>query len=367
MERCTACLLPASYPGLQFDENGVCSHCRTQSFRELRGEDKLREVIDSYRGKNDKYDCIVAFSGGRDSSFMLWYAVKKLGLKALAVFVDNGFAPEQTMTNIRNATDALGVDLVIKKHSFVSNCVGETIRSWVRKPSPGMVGLLCAGCVYALRMNLFAAAYEYQIPLMLFGLGEPEPETTFAEKLLMSNPHKKLSKFSLGMGFLSEMLSNPSYALKPVCVSTYTREFIFRWAPPLRKRMMRKFYYPELRIVEPFYYIEWNEDEITSVIHNELNWRKCDYSGSTWRTDCEIATFKNHLYKETLGFSKTDELLSSMIRCGMVTRERALERLETESTISEEFIVEFLGKFGIEHSRFKAALEKYRNSRRRYQ
>ncbi len=361
MKKCTSCILPESYPGIHFGEDGVCGYCRSYKPRAaLRGEEKLREIIDSYRDEGRKYDCIVAYSGGRDSSYLLWYAKNRLGLRVLACFVDNGFAPEQTIANINNATKKLGIDLVVRKHEYVRRCARHTLKSWTRRPEPGMIGLLCAGCNFALRYYLLDVANEHQVPLMLFGIGEPEPETTFAEKLLMSDPHKKLSKISLGTGFASKIAANPSYLTDPRALMTYSKEYIFRWVPFMRKLMTRKIAYPEMRILEPFYYIQWDEDEIVSVIHDELGWRKCDYSGSSWRTDCEIATIKNYMYRETLGFSKLDELLSNMIRCGMTTREAALERVEKESYISEDFVREFLEGLKLDHASFKASIEKAR-------
>jgi len=356
MKTCSRCILPDTYPGIEFDAEGVCNHCLSYRPRVSRGEEKLREIIDSYRGRNAKYDCIVAYSGGRDSSYLLWYATQKLGLKVLACFVDNGYAPEQTLTNIRNATEALGIDLVIRKHGYVRKCVRHTLKSWIRRPDPGMIGLLCAGCNFALRYYLLEMAREHKVPLVLFGLGEPEPETTFAEKLLMSNPHKKLSKVSLGLGFASRIAANPSYLSNPGALSVYMKEYIFRWAPFLRKMMTKKVAYPEMRVLEPFYYIDWDEDEIVSVIHDKLNWEKCTYSGSSWRTDCEIATFKNYLYKQTIGFSKLHELLSNMIRCDMTTREKAIARVEKEGYISEDFIRGFLEEAGLDYQAFQSAM-----------
>ena len=175
----------------------------------------------------------------------------------------------------------------------------------------------------------------------------------------MRNPHKQLSKISLAVGFASQIASNPRYLTSPVALSIYSREYIFRWAPFLRKLMTRKVAYPEFKVLEPFYYIEWDEDEITSVIQDKLEWEKCSYSGSTWRTDCEIATFKNFLYRETIGFSKLDELLSNMIRCGMTTREQARERLTRESVISEEFVRDFLEKLDLDYEELRASMRRY--------
>jgi len=135
-KRCSRCVLPVNYPGIRFDDDGVCNFCHGTEEIKLLGEEKFLEVIDKFRNGPGKYDCMVAMSGGRDSTYVLWYAVKKLGLRTLACFVDNGFVPEQTHKNVKTATERLGVDLVIKKHDLVGKSVGHTMRSWMKRPTP---------------------------------------------------------------------------------------------------------------------------------------------------------------------------------------------------------------------------------------
>ena len=46
------------------------------------------------------YDCVVPLSGGKDSVYVLYYTVKKLGLRAIAVSYDNGFVHEVAIRNM---------------------------------------------------------------------------------------------------------------------------------------------------------------------------------------------------------------------------------------------------------------------------
>ena len=97
LKRCSRCVLPETYPYIRFDDQGVCNFCRDQAptdQRDLKGEVELRRTIDKLRNHSGRYDSIVALSGGRDSAYMAWYAVRKLGLKPLAFTVNNGFMPE---------------------------------------------------------------------------------------------------------------------------------------------------------------------------------------------------------------------------------------------------------------------------------
>jgi hypothetical protein len=353
--------LPSNYPGITFDSEGICNYCRQTKKAELLGEDRFHEIIDTYRNGPGKYDCMVALSGGRDSSYVLWLAVRKLGLRTLAVFVDNGCVPEQTRANVETATKTLGVDLVVKKHDLVTKCTKHTMKSWMKRPTPGMIGLLCAGCTLGLRIKLLEAAKENDIPMMLYGVGEPEQ--SFAEKYMSYNPHGAITKRALAIGFLSELGFNPSYLASPRGLGAYTKEFLFRFSPAYRRRVLRNVQPSGFTQVEPFYYMKWDEQEILSVIRRDLNWGSCAYTKNTWRTDCTIAILKNYLYQETVGFSKVEELLSNLIRLGMITREEAVERLKRDSVISDEFVNEFFETLGLDVADLRKALTRAKKSK----
>ncbi len=357
MKRCAQCILPESYPGIIFNEKGICNYCNTYKRNEYAGEDELKNKLDPYRNKNGKYDCLVGISGGRDSTYLLWYAVKVLRLRVLALFVDNGVATETAKLNVKNAADILNIDLVIKKNDFIKKCIKHTIQNWMRKPSIGMIALMCAGCEYGIRLEFIQTAKENQISLLFIGIGEPTK--SFANRFLSINPHGKITKFSLIVGFLLEIIKNPSYLKYPSCLMTYTKEYIARWSPLLRKRIMKKLVYPRnLKMICPFWFIKWDEKEIISVITNQLKWKKYSGSESTWKSDCKLAILKNYLYKEMVGFTKMDDLLSNMIRENMITREEGLKRLKNESIISQQFIIDFFDELGLSFSDLNIALRR---------
>jgi hypothetical protein len=357
MKRCSRCVLPETYPGITFNEEGVCNRCHTHgevvSVMRL-GEEKLRSVIDQYKGRNEDYDCLVALSGGRDSTYALYYAVEILGLRVLAFTIDNGLMPHQTHENIQKAVGILGVDHVIEKHDLLERNVKPVLTAWFHRPSPAMLPFLCVGCRLSLYRGFLQTARRYRIPLLVTGLGEPE--SSFATKFFCSDvSHKMLSLIS-GVG--REMIRNPRYLLmRPSFPYWISVEYLYAFSP---QPIMPKLICPEMHHLRLFEYIDWDEQQIVAVIRSELGWEKYGYSESTWRSDCKISLLKNHLYSETLGFSKNDELVSNMIRLGMMTREEGLARLERENVYPEQFLREFFKEVGIPYRMYQTGLARIR-------
>lgn len=114
--QCSRCFMDTTAEGIEFDEQGICNYCK--EFEEIlkKPKKKLELNLDEFvkrikeEGKDKRYDCIVGVSGGVDSSYTL-VKVKELGLRPLAVHMDNGWDSEIASNNIKNLVETLGVDL----------------------------------------------------------------------------------------------------------------------------------------------------------------------------------------------------------------------------------------------------------------
>ncbi len=117
---CTRCVMDTSTKEIVFDDQGVCNFCTT--FLENSGhilhmpnserDHILAALVEKvkHEGVGKPYDCIIGVSGGVDSSWALLKAVE-LGLRPLAVHMDNGWNTEAAQHNISNLVRGLGVDL----------------------------------------------------------------------------------------------------------------------------------------------------------------------------------------------------------------------------------------------------------------
>ncbi len=118
--QCERCLMDTTAEGITFDAEGVCSYCKSFLIQSSHVLDKapgdrqreLVALVDEIKeaGRGKRYDCIIGVSGGVDSSWALVKAVE-LGLRPLAVHMDNGWNSELAQNNIANLVRGLGVDL----------------------------------------------------------------------------------------------------------------------------------------------------------------------------------------------------------------------------------------------------------------
>ena len=345
MRRCSTCVMPESTPGIVFDHNGVCNYCATYQKFDYKGEQKLLKILNAHRNKNNRYDCIVNISGGRDSAYTLLMLVKEYQMKVLAVNYENPFTDIQAKINIQNMVKALKIDIVQfeLKNRIHERCLRNNLLAWFRHPSAAMVPVVCIGCKI-IWPDIIRIARKYNIHCIVNG-GNPFEYTSFKKELL-SVPRDASLKSTYRKnirGLLREALKNISY-LNPILLPATLKGYLFENQYAIGSRLLAA----NIDRIDFFHYIPWNEDEILSRIRSELNWDSPSNLNSTWRFDCQISHLKDFMYMKTLGITERDDFYSKMIREGLITREYALSRLKNENKLHLDIIEEILSRLGIE-------------------
>jgi len=111
---CSNCLTPSSRPRIEFDDNGICNACRhaEKKFDEidwkLRSEEFL-EILEAHRSKNGSWDCVVPWSGGKDSSAIAYKLKYEFGMNPLLVTY-SPLLPTEVGIHNRNALIDSGFD-----------------------------------------------------------------------------------------------------------------------------------------------------------------------------------------------------------------------------------------------------------------
>ncbi|MGZ9233945.1 MAG: amino acid adenylation domain-containing protein [Anaerolineales bacterium] len=154
-QRCMQCGLPDNYPGITFDSAGVCNTCRDFSALKDRFQDYFKSQADlqiildhAKQTKSGKYDCMVLYSGGKDSTYMLSQLVREFGMQPLVFSMDNGYISEEAKENIRRVTESLGVDLVFGQTPHMNAIFTDSLKRHSN---------VCDGCfkvIYTLSINL---------------------------------------------------------------------------------------------------------------------------------------------------------------------------------------------------------------------
>jgi hypothetical protein len=348
LKRCSRCVLPETTPNISFDEDGVCNFCRSHVKVRYEGESKLKELLYSHR-RGNKYDCVIGVSGGRDSSYTLLKLAKDYKLRVLAVNYENPYTDPQAKINIDNAAEALNIDVVSfkLKDNIHERTFKHNFTSWLRKPSPAAVPMMCIACKTILP-NIIEYAKMYDVRCIVTG-GNPYEYTSFKRELLnvsTDENYKDLLVKSFGIkmfgGLANEVLNNPSYC-HPMCIPTMITGFLYGNPYSFGPR----FFSPNIEFIDIFHYIPWREEDVLSRIKQELKWESPGRFSSSWRFDCRLSHLKDFLYMKTLNMTEKDEFYSKMVREGLITREEALTRLRDENKLHLNEIQEILDSTGI--------------------
>ena len=97
--------------------------------------------------KNNENKSMVAFSGGRDSSYGLHYFVKEMGIKPIVYCYDWGMVTDLARRNQSRMCSQLGIEFVLVSADIKKKRenIRKNILAWLKQPILGMVPLFMAG------------------------------------------------------------------------------------------------------------------------------------------------------------------------------------------------------------------------------
>lgn len=337
MKRCMSCIMPDSVPGVSFDENGLCSLCRSYVPESPLGESAFEELLAQRRPGPSGYDSIVPLSGGRDSTYVLYVAKTVYGLEPLAVNYDNEFRNPQAVKNMESACQTLGVDLstVRSKQDVATKIVRANAKAAVPLGLAYVMGCLCRQCTYGYFSAVYIEAERHGVPLILWGTSAAESTERIQEKALRGMLGSKWTK-----------LRDPNFYRTEYFCFQQRREFPVKGNTRFA-RDHPKLHDPATSEISVFDYIPWERHKIKETISRELGWAKPADHISTWRTDCVLHEIVNFFFVKTLGCTKDCLGYCNMINAGQMTRQEALEQemqaLRTPWEHVEEFLIEQIG------------------------
>lgn len=345
LRRCTKCILPETMPFIRFDDNGICNYCRNYKVRNKpRPVDELFELVGRYR-RSIGDDCIVPFSGGRDSCYGLHLIVKELKMKPITYTYDWGMVTDLGRRNISRMSARLGVENIIVADNIAlkRRNIALNLAAWLQSPHLGMVSILTAGDKHFFR-HVETVKRQTGISLNLWGVNPLEvthfksgflgvPPDFEEERVYSHGLIKQLRYQALRFG---AMLQSPGYfngSLWDTLSGEYYRSF-----------NKKSDYY------HIFDYWRWDESIIDDTLLNEYDWETAPDTSTTWRIGDGTAAIYNYIYYTVAGFSEHDTFRSNQIREGDMTRDQALALVEDENRPRYLNIKWYLDAIGMDFS-----------------
>ena len=310
---CTRCVLPSTFPGITFDDTGECSYCRryrgdkANLKKKEKYEQKFLALLAEHK-KTDTYDVIVAYSGGKDSTYTLDVLVNRYGLRVLALTLDNTFISPRAEENIRTVCGALEVDLMIvrparKMLRRIFSTAAE--RELYSAKTLERASTICTSCISFVKGIVLRTALEKEIPFIGYGWSPGQAPVQASvmrtNAALMRNAQQAT---------LQPLLEIAGEAILPFFVTDkqFGRTEKFPWN------------------VHPLAFLPYDEEKIIERI-KEFGWEKPDDTDPN-SSNCLLNAYANQIHRKRYDFHPYVWEIANMVREGVMSREEGLEKIE---------------------------------------
>jgi N-acetyl sugar amidotransferase len=304
-------------PGITFDTAGECCYCRiydervrNEVFRGPEGEQRLAQIVEKIKdtGKGKAYDCLLGVSGGVDSTTVLLH-LKRLGLRPLALHLDNGWNSELAVDNIKNTLAKLDIDLftyVIDWDEF------RDLQLSFLKASVPNAEIPTDHAIVAIN---FKVAMEHGIKFIINGGNVSTEAFVPVAWAYDARDQKHLNAIHKKFGTVP-LISFPTMGIPEYLYAVLVKGI--RWLSLLN-------------------YIQYQKSEAMNQLQKELGWRP--YGGKHYES-VYTRFYQGYILKEKFGFDKKRAHLANLVLSGDMSREQALAAVEEEDYIGTDIYFE---------------------------
>ncbi|MEM9385726.1 MAG: amino acid adenylation domain-containing protein [Pseudomonadota bacterium] len=320
---CTRCGMPSNYPGIVFNDADVCSMCVTferhaveaQAYFQPRAA--LEDIARTMRAqRKGEYDCIVLLSGGKDSTYMI-YQVAAMGLKVLALTLDNGFISEGALENTRHVARSLGVDQVMASTPHMNAIFADSLRRHSN---------VCHGCfktIYTLAIN---EARQRNIAYIVTGLSRGQIFETRLDEMFR---HRQFDVAQVEQAIIDarKVYHRIDDAVaQHLDVTAFDDDSVFE----------------HIQFIDFYRYWDVPLDEVYAYLETHTPWQRPADTGRS--TNCLINEAGIYVHRKERGYHNYALPYSWDVRLGHKTREAALYELDDE--IDTRRVREMLSEVG---------------------
>ena len=194
---CEKCILLEGFLGTTINSERVCNYCEnphqkninwsktliTKDMREVALKD-WNSVVDKMKENRGikKYDCVLGYSGGKDSTALLDYLASELNLTPLAVTIDTGFMTDIAKDNIKDTLSKIKVDQVLIEES--AKTFSKLYKWHFLNHTSNEISLtryICDYCSDLIHSIVLKEALKRKIPYVLFGYSPDQVARYFYE------------------------------------------------------------------------------------------------------------------------------------------------------------------------------------------
>jgi len=304
-----------------FDENGVCDHCRT--FEEKikpnwdvgdKGLSQITKIASQIKkeGTGKDFDCIIGMSGGIDSSYLVYLAKEKLGLRPLVFHVDAGWNSDQAVSNIEQIVDRLGLDLYTE------------VIDWEEMKD--------------LQLSFFKAGVSHT--------DTPQDHAFFATMYKFANKHN-IKHILTGGNYSTECIRNPLEWMYFQSDDRQIRDIQKTFGSmklskfPLTNVLWHKVYLPYIKgikVYRPLDFMPYHKEQATQFLVDNFAYQR--YSQKHFESRF-TKFYESYWLPQKFGFDTRKVQFSSLILTGQMSRSEALQKLKIPAhdanTIEDDF------------------------------
>lgn len=354
LKKCNNCGLPETHETIDYNEQNICNLCQSFDYKNknIDWEERkklLDELIEKFRGKSD-YDCIVPFSGAKDSTFQLYYLMKEYKLKPLVVRFNHGFLRETVLNNTIKTLKKLGADFLefTPNWRIVKKLMMEAFK---RKTD------FCWHCHTGIFSYPLRVALLYKVPLIFYGESTAEFENyyDFRDDKIDYYDEKKFNiKYNLGI------------------TAQDMHGMINKKNDPVDVRDLLPYTYPDkddikklkLTPVALGSFINWDASKQTDIIKKELGWENdelehvpSEYNRNGDKIECFMQGTRDYIKWLKRGYSRMSQINSLLVRNGKMTPSKAKELNEKYDGAKPHSLEIFLEYMGLEEKEFNEIVQ----------
>jgi len=312
MQICSNCVLPETFPTIEFDHHGVCNYCR--AFKGEEHQEKLKKeykekflsLTKDYVGSGD-YDVLMAYSGGKDSTYTLNLFKNYFNLRVLALTFDHSFVSPFAMKNMRVVTESLGIDHIIFKPDFEVMKKVFTLsmqESLYSKKTLERASTICTSCMSFVKFITLKMALEKEIPFI--GYGWSPGQAPIQSSVLKTS--------SALVQATQKVIYEPLYKKMGDVIKPYFLE---------KKHFELSDRFPYY--VHPLAFLDYEEEIIYQEI-KKVGWEPPQDTDPN-STNCLMNAFANQIHQRQFGFHPYAFEMAGLVRMGVLSRGEALRRL----------------------------------------